>query len=224
MPASAVQLFLAEAAVLLVMAPLAGVFTAFRVRSRCAGLEAGATLSRMLTAAFWLLRGLLVRVTALVGASLLFAFIVGTALDTAALLRFHVVLWAAAMAMAALGSACASACREPLDGAACAVGITVIATAGVFVAGPALDNISGHWLDGILLANPLVAAAATADIDVFRMHPIYQLSSIAHRQFDYPAAATTLTTYAVTAAMLLLIAARRSSARGSALSVERTFS
>jgi hypothetical protein len=221
MRASVVQLFLAEAAVLLVIAPLAGVFTALGVRSRCAGIEAGTLFSRMLTGAVWLLRGLLVRVTALVGASLIIALLAGTAMDTAALLRFHAVLWAAAMTMAALGAVCASACREPLDGAACAVGVAVLATAGVFVAGPALDNSSGHWLDVLLLANPLVASAATADIDVFRMHPFYQLSSIAHRQFDYPAAAAALATYAVTAAVLLLIAARQTSVRGSALSVER---
>lgn len=216
-----VQLLLAEAAVLTVMAPLAGVFAALRVRSRCAGIETESPFARMLAASVWLLRELLPRLVFVGAAAILGALALAGSSAAAPLIWFHVVMLTAATALAMLGALSGATFHEPLDAAAGAVGIAVIATAGVFVAGPALDNMPDRLLDAVLITNPLVASTASASIDVFRMHPIYQLSPIAHRQFDYPDTTTALTIYAATAAMLLLFAARRSSIRGNALPVER---
>ena len=222
MRSAVVALFLAETVGLVVLAPLAGLFTALRVRSRCAGLEPATSASRMLAGAGWLARGVLTPVSLVVAASIVIALAIGAFVDTAALWWFHAVLLAAAMALAMVGAVCASTFREPLDAAACAIAISTTVAAGVFVAGPALDNIPGQLLEPALLVNPVVATAVAGNIDIFRMHPLYQLSPLAHRQVDYASASTAFATHAAIAVILLLVTARRSSIRAIAISVERT--
>jgi hypothetical protein len=130
-------------------------------------------------------------------------------------------LWAAALALAALGCVCASACREPLDGAACALGIALVAGVGLFAAGPALDDVPRRFLNAVLAANPIVATAASANIDIFRTYPWYQLSPVAHIQFDYPTAGAAIAWYVSAALLLFLGAARHLGRRIEGFPIER---
>ena len=41
-------------------------------------------------------------------------------------------------------------------------------------------------MNAALLANPIVAVASAANIDLLRFEFLYQVSPIVHRTFDYP--------------------------------------
>jgi hypothetical protein len=84
-----------------------------------------------------------------------------------------------------------------------------MAVTAVFAAGPVLDGLPRRVLDAALVANPVVATAAGANLDLFRMNLFYQLSPLAHRQVDYPAVAVALAAYTLMAVGMLLLAAGR---------------
>lgn len=155
-------------------------------------------------------------------ASAAIAFAAAAQVDANTMLRSHAILWAAALVLAMVGAACASAFSEPLDAAACAMAIALSSAVAVFAGGPVLDAIPRWLLEGALIFNPLVAMAGAANIDLFRMELLYQVSPLAHRHVDYPAPVTVFAAYVLVAVALLLVAARRFNREAVTFSVERT--
>jgi hypothetical protein len=98
----------------------------------------------------------------------------------------HATLGAVTLGLAAVGALCGSLVRDPLDAGAMAAGLSVATAAGVLLAGGAVADAPGTLIDIALLASPLVAVASSAHVDLVRMEPLYQISPLAHRAFDYP--------------------------------------
>jgi hypothetical protein len=112
----------------------------------------------------------------------------GVSAETLALVwQSHAMLAAVALALALLGAACGAAFRDPLVGAAVSLAVTVVAAAGVLVAGAGVADLPRSALALALTASPLVAVASAAHIDIVRMEPLYQISPLAHLSIEYPA-------------------------------------
>jgi len=105
----------------------------------------------------------------------------------ASLVPPYVTLAVAALAMSTVGAAAGEWLEHPLDAAACALMVCLVAGMGPLAAGPLLDGASTAVVNAALSASPVVAVASAADIDLFRGEPLYRFSPIAHSQFDYPA-------------------------------------
>jgi hypothetical protein len=99
----------------------------------------------------------------------------------------HLTLGTAAVALAVFGAWCGSTFRDPLDAAACSVAVVLIATCGLFALGSLSADLPTGLVNAALLANPIVAVASAANIDLLRFEFLYQISPIAHGRFDYPA-------------------------------------
>jgi hypothetical protein len=99
----------------------------------------------------------------------------------------HLTLGAAGLALAVFGAWCGSTFRDPLDAAACSVAVVLIATCGLFALGTLSADLPTSVVNAALLANPIVAVASAANIDLLRFEFLYQISPIAHGRFDYPA-------------------------------------
>jgi hypothetical protein len=104
-------------------------------------------------------------------------------------------LWAATVALAALGAFCASSFSDPLDAAGCALAVALVVAAGVLVVGPAAAGAPTRVINAALLASPIVAITSAADIDILRGNLLYRLSPLAHIRFDYPAWQTAFGVY-----------------------------
>jgi len=178
---------LLEVLLLLVAAPLAGV----ALRGQPARLLLAAAVTTGVSAL-----GLLIGWHALPGVFTL----VGAS---------HASLFSAALLLAALGAWAASRWRDPLDAAAISIGAILIVTIGPLLAGPLTAAASARVVNALLAINPLVSTAAGADIDVLRMDVLYQLSPIAHRQFDYPSWPISAGLFLACAGAVLLRTARR---------------
>ena len=124
----------------------------------------------------------------------------------------HTISTAAVIALVAVGAFYRTVFRHVLDAAACALATAFIVGFGVFVIGPAAIALPAAFLDVALLANPLVATAAAADVDLFRGDILYHLSPIAHRQFNYPAWQSAAGLYFLIAAAAWYGAARSNTA------------
>lgn len=98
----------------------------------------------------------------------------------------HTTLAAAAIALAALGAWCANRLRHPLDAVACSVALALLVAFGILLGGPLVQDLPYPVVNAALLASPLVATAASAQIDILRTETLYQLSPLAHRRFEYP--------------------------------------
>ena len=169
-----------------IAAPLAGVAVAWSRKSpgvkahhglsRGAGSEALATARPLVVAVV-----LFTAVSALLNLSL--ADAPGAAELTA---TSHATLAAVALALAVFGAFCGAAFADPLDGAACSLGLVLLASAGVLVAGASLELVPPRFIDLALTASPLVAMTSAARIDILRMDVLYQISPLAHVQVDYP--------------------------------------
>jgi hypothetical protein len=163
---SVVYVLLWEAAILVLIAPLAGVALAGRD--------------------FRGLRRTVIVLALLGGVSTASAILIArvpwpTAMAT------HLTLGAAAIALAMFGAWCGSTFGDPLDAAACSLAVTLMATCGFFFLGSLIEDLPTPMLNAALLANPIVAVASAANIDLLRFEFLYQISPIAHRRFDYPA-------------------------------------
>lgn len=99
----------------------------------------------------------------------------------------HATLWAAALALASMGALCRQQLRDPLDAVACSTLLSGVVAFGVLLAGPLIQDLPYGLTNVALVASPVVATAASAQIDILRSETFYQISSIAHRRFDYPA-------------------------------------
>ena len=210
MPSAAMNaslLLLAEAALLAVWAPLLGLFTVMRVPpgQPFAGQSAAATLA----AGAWRLgRPLLLRISLMTALSAAAVLTLRGTLDASSWLHAHAVLWSAALALAAFGALCGRMFPEPLDAAACAIGVALLTALALFAAGPLLDTLPAWLLDAALTSNPIVATAAAASIDIFRMDLLYQASPLAHRLVDYPSFTAAFGAYVSLTVVLLFLSAR----------------
>jgi hypothetical protein len=202
------QILLAEAAWLMMWAPLLGLFTAMRVGPRGSESAGGSPWKRVLLGAVRLGRPLVAQITLMTATSAMGVFAAGTTMEVRTVVWSHAILWAAALTLSMLGAACASIYREPLDAGAAAVGLAVLGTIALFAGGPALDAIPEALLQAALAVNPIVATAASADIDLWRTHVLYQVSPFAHRHVEFPDIGTTLVAYLLIAGALWLLAAR----------------
>jgi len=201
-------MWLTEAGLLVVVAPLSGLFTAMRVwpspddragRSRAASLLVGASRLGLPLGA---------RVALMVALSAALSAAMRTTMDASTMLSAHAILAAAALALATLGAGCARLFREPLDAAACATCVALLTGFAVFASGPVLDDLPRWVLEAALAVNPVVATASSAGIDIFRMDLLYQLSPLAHRQVEYPEFSTTFGAYVLSASAWLVLSAR----------------
>lgn len=95
-------------------------------------------------------------------------------------------LLCAALAVTALGAMAGSWFRESLDAVIACVVVVGPPALGVLLFGPLIEGASAGTLTGALLASPIASAATAADIDIFRMDPLYQLSPVAHMAATYP--------------------------------------
>lgn len=131
-------------------------------------------------------RRLLVALGALVGggAAVIVVISRGGTLPSVALSQ--ATLGTAAFAMAAIGRFCRAAFEDVLDATACSLVLTVALTFGILVMGPPAGDLPTPVVNLALAASPLVATSSAAHVDVLRSEPLYHLSPIAHRRFEYP--------------------------------------
>ncbi len=202
------RMLLTEAVLVAVMAPVAGI-----VSSRQAGRRRAWTIAGPLIAG----------AVVLVLTSGLLALLLQTPFEASELWASRAMLFAAALALAALGTFCATTFRDVLDSAACAVGVACLVATGVFVAGPGLSEVPAWLLQGALFVNPIVTTAASAHIDIFRTELLYQLSPLAHIQFDYPATGRAFTGYVLIAGVLFAGTAHQVRRKLRGFSSERMF-
>lgn len=198
----AIETLLLETALMVIVAPLGGVaLMARRLRPR------GPSDTRMIWRAWRLAWPLGIGATALAASSALAVrALVGAPADPLqAIVIPHAALWAAAFALGALGALCASVLTDPLDAAACALGLAIAASAGVLVAGPIIGEAPIGAINAALQASPIVAIASAADFDILRMELLYRLSPLAHGRFDYPTWQATCGWYVGLAFALLLV-------------------
>ena len=95
---------------------------------------------------------------------------------------------------------------DPLDRVAASLLAVAAVTFGVFALGSLTASMPTPLLNLLLLANPLVAVASAARIDIFHEPWLYDLSPIAHREFQYPAWQLAAALYGCVAVAALLAA------------------
>ena len=119
-----------------------------------------------------------------------------------------VTLGAGAFALAGLGAWCRAVCADRLDGIGIGVLVALSIGFGVFAAGALAADLPTSLLNVLLITNPIVATASAAGVDIFRGAVLYELSPIAHREFQYPAWQSSALIYACVAVATFLVAAR----------------
>lgn len=202
----AADALLINASVLVIAAPMLGVLAGSRLMaSSVAGPRSAAwTIARRLGVPVGVFVGGSAAVTvAGFGTTSSALSLVGTS---------HATLAAAALALAAMGALCGRRFRDPLDAVACSAFAAGLVSFGVLLAGPLVQHLPDAVINVALLASPLVATAAGAQIDILRTETFYQLSPIAHRRFDYPAWHVAAATYLIVT-MLCFVALHRDSRR-----------
>ena len=125
----------------------------------------------------------------------------------------HVTLGASILALAGIGAFCRAACDDALDAIGASILAGVVAAFGVFALGALAADMPTALLNLLLTVNPVVAVASAADIDLFRGAPLYQLSPIAHREFQYPAWQWAAAIYGCVSVAAFVAAARAHRAR-----------
>jgi hypothetical protein len=123
------------------------------------------------------------------------------------ILRGHAMLFAVAVVGQALGLCGRVVFRRELDAAAAALVVAWVLTFDILLIGPTIGPLPTRAVDAMLAANPVIAIAAAADIDLLRSDLFYRLSPVAHRRFEYPTWTTTFFGYGVSAGLALAIAA-----------------
>ena len=123
-------------------------------------------------------------------------------------LASHATLAMIGLALAAFGAWLGSVCRDPLDAAALSVSAALVAALGLFVAGPLVTDLPAPIVNAALSANPIVAAASAADVDLLRIDLLYRISPLAHRSFEYPAWYSPLALYGAVLVVSLAATAR----------------
>jgi hypothetical protein len=99
---------------------------------------------------------------------------------------------------------------DPLDRIAVGTLAGLTLTLGLFLLGDIAATLTLTAINMLLLANPLVAVGSAARIDIFHTPWLYDVSPIAHRDFQYPAWPAAAALYAcVGAATFVAARARR---------------
>lgn len=115
------------------------------------------------------------------------ALLTAMGLSLHSVLVAHVVLASAALATVGVGRASRAMFVDPLDAIAMALCLCCSASLGIFFTGRFANELSPSVLSALLAANPLVASASAASIDIFHTPLLYRASPIGHQLFDYPA-------------------------------------
>ncbi len=107
--------------------------------------------------------------------------------DTVGLVvQSHATMLSVGLALAAWGALSGTLFRDPLDAAACSALVSLTAAGGLLVAGAPVAELPRSMLAWGLTASPLVVIASASHIDIVRTDLLYQISPLAHIQFDYP--------------------------------------
>ncbi len=187
-----VDALLVESVTLLVLGPLAGVATARRRTTERPDPVVIVARCGAMAVAF-----------AVAGA--MCSWVAGPSRDAALVVPAALTIGAAALALTAVGAAGACLVRHPLDAAASALFVSVLAGVGALAAGPLVADASARVVDAALLVSPVVAAASAANVDLLRGDLLYRFSPIAHSQFQYPAWPAACAVYAAVAAVGLAV-------------------
>src|SRR5947207_450317 len=118
------------------------------------------------------------------------------------------VVASAAFAAGAIGAYCAVLFVDVLDAAAISLAIVIVFAGTVFAAGPAIADLPTSALNAALLTNPIVSAAAAANVDLFRSAFLYDHSPIAHGLFAYPVWYAASGVYLLVTAVMLIATSR----------------
>jgi len=105
---------------------------------------------------------------------------------TSLVVQAHATVLSVALALAGWGALCAAWFRDPLDAAGCSLVTVLVAACGLLVGGATVSDLSPTTLSWGLTASPLMVIASAAQIDLVRMDVLYQISPLAHIQFEYP--------------------------------------
>lgn len=176
----AADVLVVNAALVVIAAPLCGIAAASRSRPdrEPAGARDAWRIARQL--------GALVGVFVAASAVVTTAGFGTTPLALELVAASHATLGAAALALAALGALGARLFRDPLDAVAGSAALALAASFGILLAGPLVQDLSYGLTNAALLASPMAAIPAAAQIDILRTDLLYQISPLAHRRFDYP--------------------------------------
>ncbi len=172
---------------LVIAAPLAGVARVSNHRAGATGWPVIASLTASVGMA--VLASALVTLLSTGGSSLGFVA------------RSHAVMAAVSLALAAFGALMATAFDDELDAAALSLAVSLLAGGGVLFAGAWAGAAPRAVVDTLLAANPFVAMASAANIDVLRLDLFYIISPLAHLGVDYPAWYLTGAGYAAVATL-----------------------
>lgn len=112
----------------------------------------------------------------------------------------HVVVAVVGLTLVALGQAAAQRIPSLVDAAGVSLALSLGASAVLLVGGPATAELGEQAINAGLLANPLIAMTAAADIDLLRTPVLYDLAPISHRRFSYPSWQVTTLAYGALAA------------------------
>ena len=135
-----------------------------------------------------------------------------TSMEAAAVL---VTAATAVFALCGVALVCLRRFADPLDRIAAIVVIVVCVLGDAFALGDIAMWMPAALLNLLLLANPIVAVASAARVDIFHGALLYDISPIAHRDFQYPAWQAAAAVYGCIALAAFLAA--RASARGASL-------
>ena len=113
--------------------------------------------------------------------------------------RSHATLGVAALALGLLGAWAGLAFAHPLDAVGSTLAVALVLSFGILAAGPLIADVPRSLIEAALFASPLVTSAAAANIDLFRIELLYQLSPLASLGFGYPSWGVACALYALAA-------------------------
>lgn len=113
----------------------------------------------------------------------------------------HAAMAAVGLALAGSGALIGTLFDDALDAAAVTVASAILAGGGLLVAGAWVGVVPRPVVDGLIAANPFIAVASAAHIDVWRLEVFYRISPLAHVGVEYPAWYVTCARYSAVAAV-----------------------
>jgi hypothetical protein len=113
----------------------------------------------------------------------------------------HAAIAVVALALSGVGALLAAWMFEPLDAAGASVVLSVAAGGGVLVAGSLTSSAPAALVRAAVDGSPFVAMLSAANIDVARMDLFYRISPLAHIGVEYPAWSATCAVYGIVAAL-----------------------
>lgn len=194
MPAAGEGLLL-EAALLVLLAPLAGVGL---VSDRSSDVVA----SRWSVARLTVELVVVASVTTLVSGLAL--WVSGSGGVSGSFLSAHLLIWSVSLALLALGAICAALFTHALDAAGVALLLSSGAGFGVLALGPLVAAAPAALVRAWMVASPVLTAASAADIDILRGEFFYRISPLAHSGAAYPGWSAAVSAYLVMTAVCVV--------------------